>query len=38
MVYLAVPLAWFLVFRTRWGLELRACGENPQSADVSGST
>lgn len=36
MVYVAVPLAWFLVYRTRWGLELRACGENPQSADVSG--
>ncbi|HTH06363.1 MAG TPA: ABC transporter permease, partial [Ilumatobacteraceae bacterium] len=36
MVYVAVPLAWFLMFRTRWGLELRACGENPQSADVSG--
>jgi simple sugar transport system permease protein len=25
-----------MVFRTRWGLEVRACGENPQSADVSG--
>jgi general nucleoside transport system permease protein len=35
-VYILVPLAWFLVYRTRWGLELRACGENPQSADVSG--
>ena len=31
-----VPLAWWLVFRTRWGLEARAAGENPQSADVSG--
>jgi general nucleoside transport system permease protein len=31
-----VPLAWFLVFRTRWGLEVRASGENPQAADVSG--
>jgi simple sugar transport system permease protein len=31
-----VPLAWWLVFRTRWGLEVRAVGENPQSADVSG--
>jgi general nucleoside transport system permease protein len=31
-----VPLAWWLVFRTRWGLEVRAAGENPQSADVSG--
>lgn len=31
-----VPLAWWLVFRTRWGLEVRAAGENPQAADVSG--
>jgi general nucleoside transport system permease protein len=31
-----VPLAWWLVFRTRWGLEIRAVGDNPQSADVSG--
>jgi ABC-type uncharacterized transport system permease subunit len=31
-----VPLAWWLVFRTRWGLEVRASGENPQAADVSG--
>jgi simple sugar transport system permease protein len=31
-----VPLAWWLVFRTRWGLELRAVGDNPQAADVSG--
>ncbi len=35
-VYLAIPLAWWLVYRTRWGLEVRACGENPQSSDVSG--
>ena len=31
-----VPLAWWLVFRTRWGLEVRSVGDNPQSADVSG--
>ena len=36
LVYLVVPVSWWLVFRTRWGLELRASGENPQSADVSG--
>jgi simple sugar transport system permease protein len=36
LVYPLIPLAWFLVYRTRWGLEVRACGENPQSADVSG--
>lgn len=31
-----VPVAWWMVFRTRWGLEVRAAGENPQAADVSG--
>jgi simple sugar transport system permease protein len=31
-----IPFTWFLVNRTRWGLELRAAGENPQAADVSG--
>lgn len=36
LLFLLVPLTWFLVNRTRWGLELRACGENPQAADVSG--
>lgn len=36
LVYAVVPVCWWIVFRTRWGLELRATGENPQSADVSG--
>lgn len=36
VLYLLIPLSWWLVYRTRWGLELRAAGENPQSADVSG--
>ncbi len=36
LIYPLVPLCWWLVYRTRWGLELRAAGENPQSADVSG--
>ncbi len=31
-----VVLAWWLVFRTRWGLEVRSVGDNPQAADVSG--
>ncbi len=36
LVYPMVPAAWWLLYRTRWGLEVRAVGENPQSADVSG--
>lgn len=36
LVYVLVPALWWLVFRTRWGLDVRAVGENPQSADVSG--
>lgn len=36
ILYVLIPVTWWLVFRTRWGLELRAAGENPQSADVSG--
>lgn len=36
--YLVIPaagLTWWLLYRTRWGLEVRAVGENPQAADVS---
>lgn len=36
LIVAVVPVAWWLLFRTRWGLELRSVGENPQSADVSG--
>ncbi len=36
LLYLVVPISWWLTFRTRWGLEVRASGEDPQSADVSG--
>ena len=39
LVYLAlllVPLVWWLVFRTRFGLRLRAVGENPQMVDAAG--
>jgi len=31
-----VPLTWWLLERSRWGLELRAAGENPAAADVTG--
>lgn len=36
LVYPLVPLLWWVVFRTRWGLEVRSVGDNPQAADVSG--
>ena len=36
LLYPLIPIAWFLVYRTRWGLEVRSVGENPQAADVSG--
>ncbi|TKW67317.1 MAG: ABC transporter permease [Paracoccus denitrificans] len=33
---LSVPLTWWLLFRTRFGLRLRAVGENPASVDTAG--
>jgi simple sugar transport system permease protein len=39
LVYLAlalVPLCWWVLFRTRFGLRLRAVGENPQMVDAAG--
>ncbi len=36
LVYPLVPFIWWLVYRTRWGLEIRAIGEDPNAADVSG--
>ena len=39
LVYLAVPtavLVWWLLFRTRWGLNLRAVGESPVAAVAAG--
>ncbi|HEV2291828.1 MAG TPA: ABC transporter permease [Gemmatimonadales bacterium] len=34
--YLAVPTCWWILFRTRWGLELRAAGESPVAAAAAG--
>lgn len=36
LAFVAVPLCWFVLFRTRFGLRLRATGENPQAVDTAG--
>jgi len=39
LIYLVIPMAilvWWLLYRTRWGLGLRAVGENADTAYASG--
>lgn len=36
LVYIAVFVVWFALFKTRWGLRLRSVGEHPQAADTVG--
>lgn len=36
LAFLAVPVTWLLLGRTRFGLRLRAAGENPASVDTAG--
>lgn len=36
VAFAAVPISWWLLFRTRFGLRLRAVGENPAAVDTAG--
>jgi ABC-type uncharacterized transport system permease subunit len=36
MAFALVPATWYLLYRTPFGLRLRAVGENPEAADAAG--
>jgi general nucleoside transport system permease protein len=36
LMYIAVFVVWFGLFKTRWGLRLRSVGEHPEAADTVG--
>ncbi len=36
LAILMVPTVWFLLFKTKWGLRVRAVGEHPHAADTVG--
>lgn len=36
LLVVSIPLVWFLLSRTAWGLAVRACGEYPKAAEAAG--
>lgn len=36
LVFVAVAVVWFIFYKTRFGLRMRACGEHPQACETLG--
>jgi simple sugar transport system permease protein len=36
VTYITIPVSWWIMYKTIWGLNLRAVGENPSCADTLG--
>lgn len=36
LIIVVAFIAWFVMYKTRYGLHLRACGDNPHAADAAG--
>jgi general nucleoside transport system permease protein len=36
LAFLMVPISWFLLYKTPWGLKVRAVGTHPRAADTMG--
>ncbi len=36
LAFAITAVLWFALFRTPWGLRVRACGENPRAAEIAG--
>ena len=37
IIYIIIPLAYFMLYKTSVGLTIRSTGENPEAVDVAGS-
>lgn len=36
IIVVVAVIAWYVLYRTRYGMYLRACGDNPQAVDAAG--